>query len=449
MASDALAFQDRPSEEACGTCHTINFTDGTFNHLFAGAPASDCATCHGPTSSIAPVANFHISTSSTPNNPLQPDGYVQFEYEIDSVTVDVDNQPIVTFRLLADGAPVDLLNLPAGVGLGNIRFYTAWSVAHPGGVAAGPAIAAPQDFNNLGTTAGRLWWNLDVSLGVRSWDQPQSIGNLSGFVASLTPAADGYFTTVPGINPTTPFAYPSGTTLQAVGLEGRPQSQGVNIDTSAKIAFAGAPRRQIVAEANCLACHETLGFHGGSRVNAPDWCAACHNPEMSSSNVFSGIIPVGVNGAGMMITGQQPQNLKDLLHATHAGQPVGGLPIREIPFSFIRGTVAGGSGQGPYDFSDIGYPASLADCETCHLPDTYNLPIPANAMWSVFDGFPGATPAAPHNPGLTVRFGPTAASCDGCHNSTAIRTHFELNTTQSGEACSVCHGSGKIVPGHD
>jgi len=450
-AADAVAFQTRPSADACGTCHTDLDFDA---HFSAGSQTAACLLCHGD-GAFASVDNFHISPSSTPNNPQQPEGFVQFEYEIDSVTVDADNQPIVTFRLLADGAPVDVQNLPAGVGLGNMRFYTAWSVAHPGGADAGPFEGAPQDYNNLvdnlpvAPGGGRLWWDLDVSLDVRSWDQPQSIGELSGFVDSLTPAADGAFTTVAGIDPATPFAFPPDATLMAFGIEGRPESQGTSIDTSAVIGFASEPRRAIVGEDNCLACHETLAFHGGSRVNGPDWCAACHNPETSSSNIFSGIIPDGVNGAGMAIDGEKPMNLKDLVHGLHAGKPVAGEPIRTVPFSFIRGTVEGGRGQGPYDFSDIGYPAALADCETCHLPDTYKLPIVEEALWSVVDGFPGATATAPHNPGLTGRMAPTAASCYGCHNTPAAKAHFELNTTEAAESCAVCHGEGQIVPGHD
>ncbi|NGX16507.1 OmcA/MtrC family decaheme c-type cytochrome [Wenzhouxiangella sp. XN24] len=453
-AEDAVAFQTRPSADACGTCHVETDEFDYDSHFSAGSETAACLVCHGE-GAFASVDKFHISNSSTPNNPLQPDGFVQFEYEIDSVTVNDANQPIVTFRLLADGEPVDVQNLPAGIGLGNMRFYTAWSVAHPGGAAAGPFEGAPQDYNNLvndlpvAPGGGRLWWNLDVSLGVRSWDQPQSIGNLSDFVDSLTPAADGAFTTVAGIDPTAPFAFPPDSTLMAFGIEGRPQSQDTSIDTSAVIGFASEPRRTVVSEENCLACHETLGFHGGSRVNGPDWCAACHNPEMSSSNIFSGIIPDGVNGAGMDIDGEKPQNMKDLIHGLHAGKPVGGDPIRTVPFSFIRGTVEGGRGQGPYDFSDIGYPAALADCETCHLPDTYKLPIVDEALWSVVDGFPGATEAAPHNPGLTGRMAPTAASCYGCHNTPAAKAHFDLNTTEAAESCAVCHGEGRIVPGHD
>ncbi|MFU8895378.1 MAG: OmcA/MtrC family decaheme c-type cytochrome [Gammaproteobacteria bacterium] len=448
-AADAVAFQARPSAAACGTCHTnVDFDV----HFSAGSDTQACLVCHGPSGFVS-VDRFHISPSSSPNNPLQPAGFVQFEYEIASVTVNESNQPIVTFRLLADGEPVDVQNLPNGVGLGNMRLYAAWSAAHPGGAMAGPAIAAPQDYNNLGTTAGRLWWDLDVSLGVRSWDQPQGLGSLSGYVGTLIAGEDGYFTTEPGVNGG--FTFPANATLMAIGIEGRPQSQGTNIDTSAVVGFAGAPRRAVVAEANCLACHETLAFHGGSRVNGPDWCASCHNPENSSSNIFSGFIPAGTlqtNGndlGGLVIDGEKPMNLKDLVHGLHAGKPVGGDPIRTIPFSFIRGTVAGGSGQGPYDFSDIGFPMALADCQSCHLPDTYKLPIAANAMWSVVDGLPGATATAPHNPGLTGRMGPTSASCYGCHNTPQAKAHFDLNTTPTGEACAVCHGSGKIVPGHD
>lgn len=452
-AADAIAFQARPSAEACGTCHEINFTE-PFNHQFADSGAAACLTCHGPDATIAPVANFHISPASTPNNPGQPAGFVQFAYEIGSVTVNDSDQPILTFRLLANGAPVDLQNLPAGIGYGNMRFYAAWSVPHPGGanIMDGPAIAAPQDFNNLvdnlpGTPGGgRQWWNLDVNTGNRSWDQPQSLGTLTADVAAtLTPAADGYFTTPPGI--IGGFAFPADAVLTAVGIEGRPQSQGVSIDTSARVGYAGTPRRSVVAEDNCLACHETLVFHGSSRIDGPDWCVTCHNPENSSSNIFAGVIPDGVGGAGMT-TSELPMNLKDLVHGLHAGKPVGGSAIRTVPFSFIRGNPAGGSGNGPYDFSDIGYPAKLTDCQSCHKPDTYALPITAGALWTVVDGYPGATAIAPHNPGMTGRMAPESATCYGCHNTPASKAHFESNTSAGGEACAVCHGPGRIAPAH-
>jgi OmcA/MtrC family decaheme c-type cytochrome len=453
-AADAVAFQARPSSEACGTCHEINFTRGGFDHFFADQPAATCSNCHGP-GQFASVDRFHISASSTANNPRQPAGLVQYEYQISSVTVNESNQPVVTFRLLADGAPVNVQALPAGMSLGNMRFYAAWSAPHPGVFDRnGPRIEAPQDFNNLVNDlpvtpgAGRQWWNLTTNTGLRSWDQPQSIGNLSAFVGSLTPGENGYFTTVPGVHDTTPFAFPANATLKAIGIEGRPQSQGVNIDTSARVAFAGTPRRQVVAEDNCLTCHETLAFHGGSRVNGPNWCVACHNPETSSSNIFEGVIPEGVRGAGMT-TSQLPMNLKDLIHGLHAGKPVGGDPIRTVPFSFIRSNVAATTGgAGPYDFSDIGYPAALADCQTCHLPGTQVLPIPANALWSVVDGYPGATASAPHNPAMAERMAPISAACYGCHNTPAAKAHFDNNTSTGGEACVICHGPGRIAPAH-
>ncbi len=455
-SEDAVAYQTRPSSQACGTCHEVNFSVGGFNHFFADQQPAACLNCHGP-GGVASLDNFHISDSSTPNNPQQPDGLVQFAYEIASVTLDESDRPVVTFRLLANGESIDLQAPPADISLGNMRFIAAWSVPQPGGFGrVGPANAAPDDFNNLVDTlpvipgSGRLWWELDLGLDVRSWDQPQALGDISNIVDTLMPAGDGYFTTAPGIvDP--PFAFPPDAILMAIGIEGRPQSQEVSIDTASLISYVGAPRRAVVAEEKCLACHETLQFHGGSRINNPNLCVACHNPQVSSSNLFSGVIPEGLNGAGAYIDGQKSMNLKDLVHGLHAGKPVGGDPIRELPFSFIRGTVQGGQGQGPYDFSDIGFPAALADCQTCHLPGTYSLPVAAEALWSVVDGFPGATSTAPHEPVMADRIGPTSAACYGCHDTAAARAHFEVNTSYEGgvEACSVCHGAGQAVPGHE
>jgi hypothetical protein len=234
---------------------------------------------------------------------------------------------------------------------------------------------------------------------VRSWDQPQSLGNLSSLCGTLTPADNGYFVTAPGIN-AAPFAFPPDATLMAIGIEGRPQSQGVSIDTSARIGYAGTPRRMVVAEDNCLACHETLALHGGSRVNGPNYCLTCHNPETSSSNIFSGVIPDGLNGAGMDIGGQLPMNLKDLVHGCMPASRSAAIPSATCPSRSSAARSAGGSGQGPYDFSDIGYPATLADCETCHLPRHLR---PADHGQCALDGggrlSRRATTAAPHNPG--------------------------------------------------
>ena len=49
----------------------------------------------------------------------------------------------------------------------------------------GPAIANPKDWNNLGTTSGRQYWNNTTNLGAgfAAYDQPTS-ANLSRRIAT-------------------------------------------------------------------------------------------------------------------------------------------------------------------------------------------------------------------------------------------------------------------------
>ena len=452
--ADKVAFQSRPSEAACGTCHTIDFDA----HFRAGGETEACLTCHGA-GKFASVDQFHISVESTPNNPLQPEGFVQFAYEVASVSLNELNQPVVKFRILADGTPLDFGNLPAGVTLGNVRFRAAWSMPQPESfdVAYQAPIAAPADFNNFGPRAsGRQWYELDVAQAGRvSFDQPANVaGNVAAWIGGVTgPDAEGFYETAPGINTTTPFAFPDGAMMRSIGLEGRPQVNGTNVQTPSVIAAVGTTgktaRREIVDVNNCNACHEMLVFHGGGRTDGVDWCVACHNPENSSSNIFEGVIPGGPFDTPVQ---QLPMNLKDLVHGLHAGKPVGGDPIRTDPFAFIRGTLAGGSGNGPYDFSDIGFPASPADCEVCHRPGTHTLPISPDALWSVVDGFPAASidqPTYMVNLPMNERIPPAWASCAGCHNTPDATAHFELNTAEAnGEACAVCHAPGRAFEAH-
>lgn len=459
--ADAVAFQARPSAEACGTCHEISFSDGGFNHLFADEPATTCLTCHGP-GAFASVDNFHNDYYSTPNNPVVANDFFVVEFEIASVELNELLQPQVKFRILTDGEPVDFANLPEGAtGLGNLAFRLVYSLPQ-GDSVSGPAVPMPIDWNNRGG-GSRQYYDLDVALADgRSFDQPISAG-LSDAIATegfSGPDAEGYYTTAFGIafdieNP--PAAFPEGSMLRAIGFEGYFNTPDAPQNISGETILVGIgegvdhPRRKVAAIDNCNACHERLGFHSNSsRRGDVDYCATCHNPENSSSNVFAGVIPDVWEEFDTPVSAQLSMNLKDLVHATHAGKPVSGDPIREIPFAFIRGTVEGGRGQGAYDFSDIGYPAALADCETCHLPDTYKLPIDSGALWSVVDAVPAlAGTADDYAPELAERQGPTAASCYGCHNSSTAKAHFDLNTTATGEGCATCHGAGRIVPGHD
>ncbi len=123
-AADQTAWTTRISRRACGTCHdgtvppagAVNFAAHYGTHTDDAA----CILCHGPTA-IQPVAPKHATVYNTPNNPELPAGLQTVSYQIASVTVNASNQPIVNFRVMLDGMPINLKSLPAGVSFGGIQ----------------------------------------------------------------------------------------------------------------------------------------------------------------------------------------------------------------------------------------------------------------------------------------------------------------------------------------
>ena len=63
-AEDQMAWMTNVTQQACNTCHAVDFT----NH-FGNQPGNvQCGECHSPTRSL-PVAVAHATPYSTPNNP--------------------------------------------------------------------------------------------------------------------------------------------------------------------------------------------------------------------------------------------------------------------------------------------------------------------------------------------------------------------------------------------
>ena len=454
--ADAVRWKTRPSIEACGTCHgDVDFTQP---HSGSVRNNNQCGTCHTPDEpGFVAVETAHLTLFSTPNNPLVPEGAMVLEYEIAEVTLDDQRRPTVRFRILADGEPLDLKNMPPGVTFGNNpNFKIIWAAPQrqPADPFDGPAFAMPADWNNLtipgdGTvSAGRQYFVLAEAQGRRSFDQPATVTFGAALAGLDDMDAEGFFTTAPGIDPVSAVAFPSVATMQAVAIEGAFAFAGLgNISGESVVAGVGAgmasPRRTVVHIDRCTTCHERIRFHGGGgRDNNPDLCVTCHNPEMTNS---------GRGTVDGVTYGELSNNFKDMIHALHAGTPVGGGGIRTSPFRFIRGSSAGGGGgQGIHDFSHVGYPGQLGDCAKCHLGGTYRLPLPDDALWSTVESFEQAiTPAAPHDETLKQRIPPTWTACGGCHDSLPAAAHFATNIaiTSPGshvETCVVCHGSGRL-----
>ena len=84
----------------------------------------------------------------------------------------------------------------------------------------------------------------------------------------------------------------------------------------------------------------------------------------------------------------------------------------------------------PTNFNELHFPGDRRDCSTCHVGNSYTLPLPAGLL-------PTVTPR-----GYWTPTQPIAAACLGCHDSIEAAAHAFLQTAIFGESCVVCHKEG-------
>ena len=170
------------------------------------------------------------------------------------------------------------------------------------------------------------------------------------------------------------------------------------------------PRRQVVDRELCNACHKNLTMHGTIRQNT-EYCVMCHNPLGTDEELRpeEAMPPASIN-------------FRVLIHRIHRGEEASN-PAEIYGF-----------GNKLNDFSDVVFPGDLADCETCHLPGTYRLPLPD-----------GVQPTTILQADVPISTTPAIQSvCTACHDSNAVAGHAGLMTTAEGqETCEVCHGAGR------
>ncbi|MBL8286894.1 MAG: OmcA/MtrC family decaheme c-type cytochrome [Rubrivivax sp.] len=510
-----------PSRLACGACHDgINFATGggvtlrdaakgltattSFNGFAHGGLAqaddSQCSTCHTPgaidvmhlpvtppsTASALHVAGGNANTNAAwiaSNTSRLPAGAVKVTYDIKSVSRNASKQPVMVFRILQNGARKDLNVLASAVPnpatgakeiwddfMGSPSVYFVFAVPQDG-------ITAPADFNASVSGYLRSIWN-GTATGTGA-------GSLSA------PDADGYYTvTLTGV--TIPdsavmltgglgYSYNVSTTLpltqtnlanypvsaSPIGAANKIGGLIVIAPNAQKVATSYSGRRAIVEDARCNKCHQELGtfteeaFHGGQR-NDGSTCAWCHTPNRTSSGWAA--------------------DSTAFVHAIHAGNK------RTVPFTWHASSTT-------ESFADITYPGVLKQCETCHLPNTYNFATTASAAalpdrpyrsvaTGKFNGTASADPVAkfsisPYvvadnvfdygagfafNAGTGVTTAPAAttlvtspitAACFACHDSALAVAHmrsgggsiYAARSTALGtiETCMICHDSGRIA----
>lgn len=496
-APQANNWKDVPSRLACGSCHDgINWTTGQGTAIGArgvtagghvgGSATSDtaCVICH----KAADIELYHTSENATANNPSVPTGAANFTYEIASVTVNSSNQPVVKWRIKKDGVAVTSWNNTGNVltgFTGGPSFLVAYAVPQDGQTASTTLV----DFNNNGRN----------SAATTTASQPGSVtlANIAnGTQGTLgTADADGYFTSTLTSAAAT---FPAGAKLRTVALQGyfTQVSPAVARHTlSAVKAVSGEARRQVIDNTKCGACHEWFEGHGGNRniglgnlTTDMNVCVLCHNPNITSSgrtttNATMATIRTanntvmteaekallqargyGLNDGDQLSWPDDTNNLKDMIHAFHAGKD------RTNPFEIVRnrGSVvlylnAGRVMSGSTALQiGIGYPNLLKNCKSCHIAGTYSAP-PSTALVTTnfiddatspktVASYTAARKTVP-NTGYDLVTTPYTASCVSCHDSSAAQAHMTLNGGKirqarangmaAGESCATCHGAGK------
>lgn len=423
------------SDLACFSCHDT-LVDGKPFAYNAGASYSrhavtgsnpfpsqtniasrNCGGCHSGTSTLnlrrtAVAHQYHFSLP-------------QFQYSVESVTVNAERQPVVKFRIdwradstVAAFTPVDLLGadfVAVTDAEGKVTGYSGATGSPFEGIKFGPSFALVYSTDGAD-------WAPETAMG-----QPESVSLVSlraGTGGTLVANGDGTYTA------TLAKSYPEGAARRAIFMQGYFTEGSTRLSTFSPLVHVTGDlqRRSVVAKDKCLGCHGSIGFHGGNRVDNPLVCAGCHNSRLTSS--------------GHTLPDGKPEdevtnNFKDMIHGIHGGTLVG---VRNF------------SGRATaYDFTTIHYPGILSNCQACHNPGTYEAPASNAAVTTNVTIDRTAT-----TPGADDRVtSPYAASCVGCHNGTEARSHIEasggfvrakrseVQSTEGG--CVRCHGAGSTI----
>jgi OmcA/MtrC family decaheme c-type cytochrome len=420
---DGDDWNEGATAKSCGGCHdngllAENFdavtgqAEYSFDHVAAGADvpvgtAQDglCAGCHlGGIEYAGPALAVHSKISG--DDRFRDELGDDFVFEIlDAINTGPLETPVITFKVShADGTPYNVLTDPEFLSSSSaLNLYVAWSTDD---IYNGDELGLTGGFRDRGLGAGA---------------EPYGPGHPNRmYLAALQrdiPAqnADGSFT-VTYFTPMPEFF--SGDAM--ISLGGHPAAVGVadadgvvgdqRAAPVSAVYYAGVPREVGFDNAKCGACHELLQFHGSNRNGEVAICLNCHNADLAEG------------GEGFA--------LGRMVHSIHSAST----------------TFAGG------EFEGVTYPQSVANCDTCHVPGSYDVPRMEARSVSI-DG--GLDEGIWTDDAATT---PAAANCGACHNDIASMGHFSSQGGQVGvmksdiltvgglpngqEACAVCHAAG-------
>ena len=362
-AAQADNWKNVPSRAACGACHAgIDFATGkgatignaeadvaasnpvgtTKTGHVGGAKADDslCVLCHDKTT----IPEYHKTTVASTHNPVVKDGVASFEYKIKSVTINASKQLVIAFQVLKNGTAVAFNTFAAGTEpitgyTGGPSFLAIYATGQDG-------VAAPTDWNSgHGALTLKDAW---AGANGNSLSAPDATNTYTVTIAATSASTRGT-TTTPSYSLVLPADAKLVTGIMAGSFKDATVTErgGLLPGIPAMVAASGntpdgkpnVARRVIFSETKCNNCHDRLGtapnFHSGNYSIA--MCADCHTPIQGGSTGWSASFRVWVHG-------------------------IHGAEKRTVPFTW----------HSDYNFSTLGFPGVLKNCETCHLPGTYD-----------------------------------------------------------------------------
>lgn len=397
---DADVWKSEPGKHLCTSCHDgVNFgtqpVAGLVDH--AGGPQADdsnCSVCHTSTpDGLESISKKHMTQWTDPTSPV-----------LAATIVSVANTgpgqtPELTFTVTQNGQPLDILATP----LTSLRVTVA-----------GPS-----------TDIATYWQHTVQGSG-----------------------ASGTLSSVPGgFKYVFPAAIPANATgSYGVALEGYLQanSSAPRFAMMNPIAWVGVtdatpvPRREIVSNAQCNSCHGELVGHG-QRRNV-DYCAFCHNPNnVNDERVarFEGSTVIA-----------ESVDLRSMIHRIHTGDK----GVQSYVLGAFPAPTTANPGGSPVDFGEVAFPGDRRSCGTCHLANTFDLPLGPDLLPTHRNELTCTEdPAADADSFCQTRSvtkdlvrGPAASACLSCHDAPENVAHAATNTDPAtgAEACATCHGPG-------
>jgi len=395
-ATQATAYLTNPTRAACGSCHNdVNFATGE-NH--AGGLQFDDNQCH----------NCHI-----------PQGELDFDASIKGAHV------APTASSLLTGLAVNIAKVQNGTaGSAPVVSFTVQD-------ASGKPLALSQLSSISFTMAGPTTDYGYTSFGSNTTSTPGYVTE-SAAKASCNASGNCMYTFTHTVPPKATGTYAVGVEARRTEtvLAGTTKQQSITYGTPNKVTYFSvdgspvAPRREVVANANCNQCHVALSAHGSLRNNT-EYCVMCHNPSNTDASVR-----VSAQVAADKAAPPQGITFPLLVHRIHDG-------VNMVADGGSYTVV--GHGGSHNDFSTTLFPAmspkgkatDLANCSLCHVNGSQaNLPVGLNNV---------VNPQGWINPE-----GATATACSGCHVAKDAAAHFLANTSSLGESCTVCHQSGAM-----